>query len=283
MLLALAALPAGALESTRHVPLQEFTRLELELVPQLGTRLTFPFLLTDNRSAVPFHTTLTNSTVFTVSRPVKGDNAIPHNSLVVTVNGGAGLDGRQYLGNLFISAGGYQITVLLRTTNAKRRHVQDVIFDLTQTERTHLIDEAVKAKLEAMEATNSTDIDAMARREARRHVARVALEDPRDHAIKEARKKQGVAEVYLDRILEYSEYQVLLFEVDNLSAGDLRVQGVQVVDAAGVALDSHYYCPEIVSGDRTVECALVTEQVLLAVPELTFSLVTDRGQVDVTW
>ncbi|HFE37502.1 MAG TPA: hypothetical protein ENK06_03650, partial [Gammaproteobacteria bacterium] len=106
---------ADAAPKIKRIELQAFTQFTLDMVPDLGTRFIFPFVLDEESDNIPFTLKMTNP-VFTHQR-VPGRNffvvELPPMSQPNTTNPVSPV----YLGNLFINAGGYNITVLLRSSN----------------------------------------------------------------------------------------------------------------------------------------------------------------------
>ena len=94
-----------------RVTLTEFTRLSLDVVPDLGTQLVFPFVLDgtlepaleiNNTNQVGFeaaHTPGQNTILVTVKTP-QGGGPVP-----------------DYRGLLFVTVGGYHLTLELRTAS----------------------------------------------------------------------------------------------------------------------------------------------------------------------
>ncbi len=128
------------------VTLKKFTQISVPIVPDLGTRLVFPFPLDEKSEYVPFTLNTTNE-AFDVPKPEPGRNVI-----VVTLPASnyASTQGEPMLGSIYITVGGYQITVLLRSTVDVREYVSDVNFELGDKERQNLINLAVESEIESM-------------------------------------------------------------------------------------------------------------------------------------
>ena len=69
---------ARAEPRVKHVTLTQETTLVIELVPDLGTRFVFPFVLDEQDEYVPFTSTITNPAFASIREPGR-------NSFVVTI------------------------------------------------------------------------------------------------------------------------------------------------------------------------------------------------------
>ncbi|MCP5007563.1 MAG: hypothetical protein GY941_27055, partial [Planctomycetes bacterium] len=107
----------------KKVELKQFTQLNVQLVADLGTRFIFPFILDEADDLVPFTLDITNPLFISTRHTGR-------NSFTVEVDPPA--EGGQlptYLGNMFITAAGYNISVVLSTTNSLKNHVSDYQFE----------------------------------------------------------------------------------------------------------------------------------------------------------
>jgi len=292
----------------RDIPLTEFTKFSVDVVPDLGVRFIFPFLLNENDDIVPFQSVMTNNAVFDIDRPgVSKDGQsskdIPHNMFVLTVKK-SGLCGKdnalcsngvpEHLGTLFITAGGYNISIKLRSTGHLKKHYEDIVFQLTIDERTHLINRAVDARMKNIEkkvAEQLQGLDQRVEQKAKAYIGFLAIQTPKEHSIKEEFeprfKEGGQAVIYLEHILVYDTYFMLVFEVENKSAFDINVSGLelsQVVNESQSTIEGDLSCEMQWRPNKINRCVIVTQsRALLEAKKLMLSVATDRGQVDVSW
>ena len=135
--------------ATKTVKLEPLTKLELHLVPDLGTRFVFPFKLDEQSETIPFTLKATNPLFQTKREP--GRNyfvvSLPPEGLQPNANGLY----PTYIGNLILNAGGFNITVLLKSTNNIKEHVSDVVFEYGKAEKQKLIDDVLADAIEALE------------------------------------------------------------------------------------------------------------------------------------
>lgn len=128
--------------SVKTVTLEKFTQISIPVIPDLGMRLVFPFVLDAKSEYVPFTLETTNA-AFLVPEPKPGRN-------VLTVKLPAGAYAERMLGSVYITVGGYQVTVLLHATGDVRQYVSDVNFVLGDKERQDLIHMAVERETESI-------------------------------------------------------------------------------------------------------------------------------------
>jgi len=164
--LAVAAAPAGAEPRVKHVPLKEFTRLTLDIVPDYGTALVFPFILDDNMEP-PLQIHNTNKTAFS-ARYQQGQYTI-----FVGANPPAqGGPVPNYRGLLYVTVGGYNVTIELRTTTKVARNYSNIVFTLSKEKREYLIRQAVQRRAKALEAKYQKKLAALDRRAEEKALAR---------------------------------------------------------------------------------------------------------------
>ena len=282
--------------SQRPIELREFTTLSVDLVPDLGTRLIFPFILNDDSSILPFDIKVTNESIFHSIRSVNQS----HNTVLLTVNtdsylqsvqGGA----RDFIGSAFVTAAGYNVTIRLRTTTDKRKHCDDIIFDISDERREYLIDHAVKARLAEYDRQYEdklSKLDQMADSQSRAELGNLALQRPKKHSIKEDIKSDfergGTLGIYLREFLEYDTTNILTFELTNRSANTINVLGVDIFKTKKGEILSHFdsasFCERTLHSNTTKECALVIDhRDVLSARELTVKVSSDQGEVNFTW
>lgn len=286
---ALLALPAAAQPTATHVTLAEFTRLSLEVVPDFGTELVFPFVLDDGQTpALEIHNT--NDTGFAV------DHTAGHNTIVVTVKTPAeGGPVPDYRGLLFINVGGYHLSIELRAVSHVSKNVAQVVFDLAPDAREYLLTEAVKRKTAQLDAdfqSRVAALDGQAEARALNLVAELALSHPKTVRVKSAAETtMGAGEavdLFADEWKRYPSFAVLVFDVTNKSAQRLAVRNAQIQaigeqDRSKVS-DSTFQCDGPLKADTRIHCTLTTRDTPIAEAErLKLVLTTDRGIAELTW
>jgi hypothetical protein len=276
---------------SRTVTLAPFTTLSMQLVPDMGTRFVFPFVLDEVSSDVPFTLTVTNDAVFHVERPTG------RNFFIVTVpppaDGGRMPD---YLGTLFVNVAGYNLSVILKTTNDLRQHYTDVRFELDEAARADLVETAVAQKLAALEQDyqrKRAQLDTRAELVAMERLGQLVLQRPERIRIKEEhraslRNKDDVV-LYVDEAVVMAPYTVYVFDIENhdgtpldLAAATLRARDPN--DETETLIATSERLPETVAPHTTVRATLVTKT--RAVPPkayLTLSVDTAAGEVAATW
>ena len=128
----------------RNVEMREYTQFSLEVVPHLGTRLIFPFLLDDLNLKPPLNYKLTNAVDFTVTRNL--DALAGQNVFLITCSQRKGS-----IGKLYMSIAGYNLAINLVVSDRIEDHVSDIFFSLGEDDRNFLISqetERIKKQLQ---------------------------------------------------------------------------------------------------------------------------------------
>jgi hypothetical protein len=279
--------PVAATPASQHVPFTEFTRLTLDIVPDYGTQLVFPFVLDGMEPALEINNT--NSVGFTASHQTG------QNTILVTANtpkdGGPAPD---YRGLLFVTVGGYRVAIELRTTARVSKNLAEVIFDLSPERREFLITEAVKRRTVQLDQDYQARVaalDTQVEAKALNLVADLASSRPRTVRVKTAEDKtlnQATVEVYVDEWKVYPSFAILQFELTNRSATLVTVNTARVSrpsDTDGVQVGhGAFTCDRPLKPDDTSRCSFTTRDVALSAAErLTLDVDTDRGALSLTW
>lgn len=283
------AAPVAASPKVREVVLQKHTTLTVEMVPDLGTRFIFPFVLDEQDEYVPFTLNLTNPAFVSKREPGR-------NSFVVTIPP-TGARGAPSYGNLFVTVAGYEITVELRTTTDLNKHYSDVNFELGDGERESLIQKGIAQRTRVLEGEykkKMDDLEKLADLKAMGRVGVIAQKSPSTRRIKEEQKltlKNGdTITLFVDRAITYEPYTIFTFEVDS----DSNTQGVTVLDAKlfGVDADSKQLRPIEAAKDvppripprESVNGVITTMEASLNPKEyLRLVILTDKGEVSAQW
>lgn len=271
----------------KSVELHKRTTLTVYVVPDLGTRFSFPFILDEQDSYVPFTLNITNPAFvngrekgrnyFVITAPVRSEGSM--------------------LGNVFVSVAGYEISVELRTTNDLSKHYSDIVFTLTNEAREELIQQSIAQRTAALEQEYKKkfeELDATAEQKAIARVGRLAIKKPDTKRIKEeSRLKLPNGDsivLYVDQVVNYDPYAIYLFNVE----ADSGSKGLTILDAKLFSVDadtkqvrpieSAKDVPTRVQPNQEVQGAItVLGSALNPNNLLRLQVVTDKGMVEAQW
>ena len=275
----------------KNVVLSEFTRLTIDIVPDLGTRFVFPFVLDEQTNArtVPFTSNMTSSVFIS-------DRKDGRNTFVVTVALPEDADPKaQYLSNFFVTVAGYNIAVRLRTTNDLRKHVDDINFVLGDKARTHLIDEEIEKRMAALRLEYQRKSDALNAEVDLRTLSKVgylAMTEPDTTSIHEEGSvvlESGEKLALLVSVLKkFGKFTVIPFEFTSKLAEDIRVLDVKLFgqndNGPEQLIDTGLMVTRRVESGETVKGTLSTlYPSLMDFDAVRVVLSTDRGEVAVKW
>ena len=296
--MACLAQAAPAINPTyKEVNLSEFTSLSLDILPDAGTQLIFPFILDSPDLSPPLKYKLTNSSGFALAKDPSDlmKEVAGQNTLSIIGLAAPGQLNPVYIGNLFLSVNGYNITIALRTTYDPSQHVTNVVFKIPDDKREFLVDKAAERKIAVMQRNYDEKmkrLDIEAATNSLEHVATLALEEPSSTSFKteedlEIGDKRII--VYLNHLLDYNgKYQILLFDLENHNTNDFTVDHLaltSLTDKAGERNISGYFkCDKRLRGDEINHCSFVTtDGNVLDGDRLKLSVSNGRGQGAVTW
>lgn len=135
-----------------QVPLQQQTQVFMKIVPNLGTRLIFPFILDDPQLKPPLNYKLTNTRDFEVAR--KLDSIAGQNVFLITASGKTGA-----IGKLYISIAGYNLALNLVASHKIDDHISDVYFNLSEDDRNFLINQEIARTKDFLEKSYQNRLD----------------------------------------------------------------------------------------------------------------------------
>ena len=274
LLVLVVASPACAALRQRRVVLTPYTTLTVSIVPGLGTRFIFPFVLDHAGRHVPFTLDLTNPAAFAAHRDPG------RNFFIVTARQGAAR--RRCYGTLYVTVAGYELSIELRTSAERAADYSDVIFALGPQARATAIRRAV-ARLDREVAQRT-----------RARIGVLALDRPRRRRIEqEARSRLadgGRVALYVRESLSFGPYTVFVFRLSNGSAArSLRVENAQLfeIDAgSGQArpLPAARSLPQrIAPGGQGRGVLTVMRARLDARDRLRLEVLTDRANLEAQW
>lgn len=285
-----ASFAAGAAPRNRNVVLQKHTTLTVEIVPDLGTRFIFPFVLDEQDAYVPFTLNITNPS-FVSLREAK------RNSFVVTIPPASAGRGPAQYASLFVTVAGYVISVELRSTSDLSKHYSDVTFELGDAERENLIQQGIAKRTQALEAEHKKkmdDLEKIADLKAIARVGSVVLKRPSVKRVKEESQLSlsngDKITLFVNEAITYDPYTIFTVELYSSS----NTQGVTVVGTKlfGMDPDSKQMRPiesgneipprieprETVKGVLTVLASALNPKELLKLV-----IQTDKGEVSAQW
>ena len=283
-------LPAQAAPKNRSVVLAKHTTLTIDIVPDLGTRFIFPFVLDEQDQYVPFTLNITNPAFVSKREPGR-------NSFVVTIPPSQTGRSPQYYGNLFVTVAGYVITVELRSTNDLSKHYSDVTFELGDGERENLIQKGIAQRTKALETEYQKKLDDLEKLADLKAIARVGVIAQKSPSIKRIKEEQKLTlkngdtiTLFVDRALTYEPYTIFTFQVDS----DSNTQGVTILDARLFGLDPETKQPRPIESGKdvpprippreSVNGVLTTIDTLVNPKEiLKLVVLTDKGEVSAQW
>lgn len=278
---------ASAEPRSRTVELHKRTTLVAYVVPDLGVRFTFPFVLDETDSYVPFTLNGTNKSF--VNTREKGRNYFVITAPVRTDS--------MMLGNVFVTVAGYEISIELRTTNDLTKHFSDVVFEMTPEAREELVQQSIAQRTKALEQDYKKrfdDLDATAEKLSIARVGRLAIKTPETKSIKEeTRLKLPSGDsivLYVDQVVNYDPYSIYLFNI----AADSGSKGLTILDAKLFTIDadtkqvrpidSAKDVPGRVQPSQEVQGEITVLGSALSPGNLMrLQVVTDKGIVEATW
>ena len=282
----------------KNIELKEYTAFTLYLVPDLATRLVFPFSLNESSNIFPFDAKLINTDIFDIKR----SKETKHNTLLVSVKTEAYLkslepnkDYVKFLGTLYVNVGEYNLTIRLITTDKLNKHYDDIIFDMSKDKRNYLIESEIQNKLKEIEENNQdalNNIDELALQKSTAQLAKMALSKPKRHKIYENKNitlnDGGSLEIDVDRFIEYPFVNFLVFEVANETSKNIKLNSFDLLSTKKKntikTFITEYYCPDYIKAESSVKCALIFhDKDVFKAKELTLKLGTDRGEAKIIW
>lgn len=272
----------------KRVKLKEFTSMQLYVMPDTGTQLIFPFLLNNPSLKPKLKIKLTNADGFSVPTTEQEMKALIEQN-TITIIGKNGNDMPKYLGNLFISVGGYNLSIGLSTVYDVRKTVSNIIFDISEKERKHLIDRTVqlhKDKLNLEFDNLKKGLNKRAREIALSLVTDLVLEKDTSSANFKADGDLIIngerLVVYLDKVITQSSFATILFDIDNKSKLDTKIKGMRVYkiskDGEEQEVVGATNCPDRLEGSGSLTCGFTTlDKSVIDAYKFKISISNDQG------
>jgi hypothetical protein len=291
VLVLLASADAVSAPRVKSVTLEALTTLVVYIPPSsLGTRFLFPFVLDEQDSYVPFTLQITNTVFHSKREPGR-------NSFVVTVPDVPVTDRTQYVGNMFVTVAGYEITVELRTSSELSRHYSDIQFKLGAAERESLIQQGIAQRTLALEADYAKKIDDLEKQIDQKSIARVGVLAQKKPSIKRIKEETKMVlangdhvTLYVDESQSYGAYTIFVFQVEARDGNS----AVTILDAKLFALNrdtktarpiesAHDVPPRVTSGEIARGVLTTFNQALNPKELLKLQVLTDKGVLEATW
>lgn len=281
---------ASAAPRVKPVTLEQHTALVVYIPPgSLGVRFIFPFVLDEKDDYVPFASQITNK-VFDYKREPG------RNSFIVTVPDVLPTDRTQYVGNLFVTVAGYEITVELRTSSDLSLHFSDIDFKLGTAERENLIQKGIAQRTTALEADfkkKLADLDKQADLKSIARVGVLALMKPSTTRIKEETKliltNGDEVTLYVDESINYGVYTSFVFEIDtngknSLSIIDAKLFAMNAETKTARPIESaRDIPPRLIAGEAARGVLTTLDQSLNPKEMLKLQILTDKGILEASW
>jgi len=277
---------AEAAPRVKNYTLQNHTTLVVNIVPNLGTRFVFPFVLDESDEYVPFTAELTNPAFKYKRDPGR-------NSFVVTIppQGSTG-----QTANLYVTVAGYLITIELRVSSEQESYFSDINFELGNAERENLIQLGIKQRTKALEAEYKKKFDelnAASEKKAISLVGVLALTEPKVHRIKEESKialtNGDNLVLYVDEALTYGAYTIFTFELSTdgdrgLSILDTKLFSIDPDSKKERPVDAAKDVPDHLSPGVIIHGVITTLDATLNPKEyLKLQVLTSKGAVEAKW
>lgn len=272
----------------KSAELHKRTTLVAEILPDLGVRFTFPFVLDEQDTYVPFTLNITNPS-FVLEKREPG-----RNYFVITVKAGSPIN---MLGEVFITVAGFEITIELKTTNNLSNFYSDVVFKLNKDDREDLIQKAIAQRTKSLESEYKkkfAEIENLADQKAVARVGRLALTTPAHHGIKEESKLKlsngDRISLFVDEVVEYDPYSIFVFNLID----DSNTQGISILDAKIFSVDKDTkqerpldvgkdLPPRVQPNDKIQAAITILNKNLNPKEYLKLQVLTDKGTLEAQW
>jgi hypothetical protein len=277
---------AGAEPRVKTITLESHTNLTAHVVPNLGVRFIFPFVLDESDDFIPFTAQPTNPS-FSYKREAG------RNSFVVWIDPKAGLQS----GNLFVTVAGYLISIELKTSTDPSLFYSDINFVLGTADRENIIQKGIKQRTAALEAEYKKkfeDLENQADQKAISKVGVLAMVEPIRTRIKEqstlSLPNGDTLTLFVDQSLKYGAYTMVTFDLRT----DAETQGLSVLDAKLFSvnmetknvrpIDAAKDLPKRITPKDSFRGVLTTlDSTLNQKEQLKLQVLTDKGLVEAKW
>lgn len=274
--------------------LTEFTTLSLPVMPDAGTQLIFPFILSNPTLKPSLKIELSNSKGFSVTGSENVALVKDQNTITILGKSSLAEAAPTYLGNLYITVGGYNVSIALKTTYDVRDVVSNVKFNINEYDRNHLITHTIDRYKESLSKDHSKklqQVSKMAREEALSYIGEVALNEPSTTRLKAETDlyiSSNRLVIFVDKVVTYDHFSILVFEIENPTSVDFSIDDYSLVvlteDDAMNTISGKVNCSSKLEAGDTKKCAFSTIDKLITdayAYEMTVS--TDWGTGVAKW
>lgn len=281
-----------------HYTLEEFTSMELHLVADQATRLIFPFVLSDESFEPRINYSIVPEDVFSVTRVenVQGQPIlILENSLTadqVASQFSGDYNYRPVRGQFFLSVAGYNLSIRLTTSAKPDDQLANVVFDLTQEDRQHLINLELERRKEALTQQleqERSQIRDQAQELALDELMHVVSVSPESNSLRHERRSEDRNILYYaDYVADYDDtYYALHFSLQNDGPATVFIEDIQHYVVNGEdsrRLDGQHSCQGRLERREEVDCVLITTDAsIMSAPRVKAEVVTTDGTHEVVW
>jgi hypothetical protein len=254
--------------------LSPFTSMRIKVMPDRGTRLIFPFSLTDENLTPKLNTFNANDSVFNITEDLDRISGQPVLDIEYTEDpqdiarriqekGSF----RPILGQIQISIGGYYIAIELESTLDPKEVIPNYVFQLSKEQREHLIDLAVDRHKQALELEYQDRFDGLddeAERRTINYIVDLVGYEPKVKSLKvEAESSDGKINTYMESFEYFNDrYGVIRFEISNKSGRGMEVTDLQFFGLTGDVqekIEGHSNCVDWFEKRETRKCVFVTQ------------------------
>lgn len=290
----LLASPMQITPEFKPVELSEFTSLSISVMPDSGTQLIFPFLLDNPELEPALKIVLTNSGGFAVpTSESELKTVVKQNTITITGLSNPGNPTAIHLGSLFITIGGYNLTIALKTTLNPAEVVTNYVFNIPNDKRDLLVERAVKRYTDEIDKKyreRFERIDIQAREEALKYIGKIAVSEPDSQKISVERNVPIGDDrllVYMDETLIYPDFNVLKFSLENYTSLDYILNGITITGKKAGSekqFSGELNCPKKIKSDDKFICTFSTIDKSFSDSDVyRVSISTDRGEGTFEW
>lgn len=279
----------------QDVELKEFTALQIEITPDAGTQLVFPFKLDNPDMQPPLKIQLTNKDGFSVPSQGSEFKELLVGQNTITIMGNVSEENSIYMGNLFITIGGYHITISLRTDYDVRHHVTNYVFKESAAERNYILENAVKNRVKDIEEAyrkKSEELLSDGGENMLSALNRLATLDMNKDRISERLKLNINGLILIADIAHFikmgDQYGTLVFYLNNQTPKSFDVTGLAFYatdsDSTEMLIDGEYACESRLEAKTKIQCSFSSRDVQFITRDIIkFVLTTEQGAGEATW
>ena len=256
-MLSISSATHGFSGKVQQIPLLEQTQFTLKVVPKLGTRLIFPFILDNSELKPPLNYKLTNSNDFAVARNLA--TLAGQNVFLITASGGKGA-----IGKLYMSIAGYHIAINLVVSGLVDDHISDIYLQLATDDREFLMEREIDRIKKNLSKSYQNRIKKKNSIIADTTMAAIIMGGTKRKNIKSllrgGKESFNSADIYLDKFLylkpdAYAIYFWVEHYGEKFTISSMLVQ-LQHVKGGASILQGKLLCLE--RGNRLDECLYIT-------------------------